>query len=163
MGRSPRPLLSFEIAQDLVAWSRRTTRPAVSATVRSRRGRTAVAVRGATSGSGSATAQPADLVLDALTGPRDRLEPLLGDRLAGHLAHPVGAEGELVERVVDLLDLLPGLRREGQVALTLDVRACRPRRTPRRTARRLARSRPRARRPRPAGWWPGGCRSSARR
>src|SRR5205085_11047699 len=44
-----------------------------------------------------------------------------GDGLAAALAHAVGALLDLLQGPVDLLDLGPGLGRQGQVALTLDV------------------------------------------
>src|SRR4051794_40423209 len=76
------PPLSRWTAQVLDSWSTMTTAAAVATTSPRRRGG-AVAVWGAGDGaSGSATAQPTDLVLDPLTGPRDRFQALLRDGLA---------------------------------------------------------------------------------
>src|SRR5690606_14779372 len=57
---------------------------------------------------------------DPFGGPRNGLQPLLGDRLAGHPAQAVGAVVEPFERGVDLVDLGAGLSAEREVEVALD-------------------------------------------
>ncbi len=63
--------------------------------------------------------KPSDFVLHLLAGPRNGLQALTGDRLAGDLADAVGPQRDLGQGVVDLVDRRPGLVAEGQVALAL--------------------------------------------
>src|SRR5690349_12985679 len=61
------------------------------------------------------------LAVDADIGPRDRLEPLDGDPAARVRADAVRAPPHPRQRGVDLVDHVPGLRREQEVAFALDV------------------------------------------
>ena len=69
----------------------------------------------------NAARQPPALAGDAESGIRQRLQAGLRDALAALLAHAVGADVDLGQGPVDLVDGGPSLGRQDQVELAVDV------------------------------------------